>query len=156
MKIRNKNGFTLMEILIVVAIIAVLVAIAIPVVTGLKEKARVAADAATMRTAQSAFAIQEMTTGVKPGQRAVYDNISGTFIEWDDYVDAGKWETYKYYGQAYNNDGGRTLGGTPSVGTNGHIYVDVFAISDYGSDYGPDALVWWADNKKANPGRWGK
>lgn len=40
MKKMNKKGFTLMEMLIVVAIIAVLIAIAIPVFTAQLEKAR--------------------------------------------------------------------------------------------------------------------
>lgn len=45
----NKKGFTLAELLIVVAIIAVLVAIAIPVFTSQLEKAREATDAANIR-----------------------------------------------------------------------------------------------------------
>lgn len=47
----NKKGFTLAELLIVVAIIAVLVAIAIPVFTSQLEKAREATDAANIRAA---------------------------------------------------------------------------------------------------------
>ena len=39
-KIKNTKGFTLMEMLIVVAIIAILVAIAIPTFTKQLEKAR--------------------------------------------------------------------------------------------------------------------
>ena len=46
---RNRKGFTLAELLIVVAIIAVLVAISIPIFTGQMEKAREAADAANIR-----------------------------------------------------------------------------------------------------------
>lgn len=46
---RNQKGFTLMEMLIVVAIIAVLVAVAIPVYTAQMHKARVAADKANVR-----------------------------------------------------------------------------------------------------------
>ncbi|MFR0799360.1 MAG: type IV pilin protein [Oscillospiraceae bacterium] len=46
-KMKNKQGFTLMEMLIVVAIIAVLVAIAIPVYQGQVHKAKVAADGRT-------------------------------------------------------------------------------------------------------------
>lgn len=50
-KLTNKKGFTLMEMLIVVAIIAVLVAIAIPTFTNQLEKAREATDAANLRAA---------------------------------------------------------------------------------------------------------
>ena len=46
---RNQKGFTLMEMLIVVAIIAVLVAVAIPVYTAQMHKVRVAADKANVR-----------------------------------------------------------------------------------------------------------
>ncbi len=51
MKKNNNKGFTLMEMLIVVAIIAVLVAIAIPVFTNQLEKAREATDMANLRSA---------------------------------------------------------------------------------------------------------
>ena len=47
----NKKGFTLAELLIVVAIIGVLVAIAIPVFTTQLEKSREATDAANVRSA---------------------------------------------------------------------------------------------------------
>lgn len=49
-KIKNSKGFTLMEMLIVVAIIAVLVAIAIPTFTTSLNKARVATDEANIRS----------------------------------------------------------------------------------------------------------
>ena len=51
MKKMNNKGFTLAELLIVVAIIAVLVAIAIPVFTTQLEKAREATDLANVRSA---------------------------------------------------------------------------------------------------------
>ena len=47
----NKKGFTLAELLIVVAIIAVLVAISIPIFTSQLEKSREAVDAANLRAA---------------------------------------------------------------------------------------------------------
>ena len=50
-KIKNTKGFTLMEMLIVVAIIAILIAIAIPTFTAQLEKAREAADIANIRSA---------------------------------------------------------------------------------------------------------
>ena len=48
---KNNKGFTLAELLIVVAIIAVLVAIAIPIFTSQLEKAREGTDAANIRSA---------------------------------------------------------------------------------------------------------
>ena len=48
---KNNKGFTLAELLIVVAIIAVLVAIAIPIFTAQLEKSREATDLANVRSA---------------------------------------------------------------------------------------------------------
>ena len=50
-KMNNRKGFTLAELLIVVAIIAVLVAIAIPIFTTQLERAREATDLANVRSA---------------------------------------------------------------------------------------------------------
>ena len=59
-KFTNKKGFTLMEMLIVVAIIAVLVAIAIPTFAGQLEKANQAADAANIRAAYAEAALKAL------------------------------------------------------------------------------------------------
>lgn len=61
MKKNNNKGFTLMEMLIVVAIIAVLVAIAIPVFTNQLEKAREATDEANIRSAYAEVMACAMT-----------------------------------------------------------------------------------------------
>ena len=63
---KNKKGFTLAELLIVVAIIGVLVAISIPIFTSQLEKAREATDLANMRSAYaecSAAVLTEQDTG---------------------------------------------------------------------------------------------
>ena len=60
----NKKGFTLAELLIVVAIIGVLVAIAIPVFSGQLEKAKMRTVAANARSAyeeQLAYALEHDT-----------------------------------------------------------------------------------------------
>lgn len=50
----NKKGFTLAELLVVVAIVGVLVAISIPIFTAQLEKAREATDLANIRAAKAA------------------------------------------------------------------------------------------------------
>ena len=57
----NKKGFTLAELLIVVAIIAVLVAIAIPIFANQLEKSREATDAANVRSAVATLATKYLT-----------------------------------------------------------------------------------------------
>ena len=57
----NKKGFTLAELLIVVAIIAVLVAISIPIFTSQLEKAREATDAANLRAAYATAATNKIS-----------------------------------------------------------------------------------------------
>lgn len=66
MKKNNNKGFTLAELLIVVAIIAVLVAVAIPVFTTQLEKSRDATSVANIRSAY-AEAMTEYLTGSKAG-----------------------------------------------------------------------------------------
>lgn len=80
----NKKGFTLAELLIVVAIIAVLVAIAIPVFTSQLEKARQATDAANLRAAYAEASIDSLekdggdglsTTVVKITSNGSFDKL---------------------------------------------------------------------------------
>ena len=56
-KILNEKGFTLMELMIVVAIIAVLAAIALPMISGAVEKARDAAEIADVRSVAGSIAV---------------------------------------------------------------------------------------------------
>ncbi len=58
---KNNKGFTLAELLIVVAIIAVLVAIAIPVFTTQLEKSKEGTDIANLRSAYAAGTVAALT-----------------------------------------------------------------------------------------------
>jgi type IV pilus assembly protein PilA len=58
MKKLNRKGFTLVEMLVVIAIIAILVSILIPTVMGATTKAKAATDAANLRSAIAEFEIE--------------------------------------------------------------------------------------------------
>jgi len=60
-KRKNKKGFTLAELLIVVGIIAILVAVAVPVFTTSLDEAKKARDDANLRAVRSAAAVEIMT-----------------------------------------------------------------------------------------------
>ena len=60
---KKNKGFTLMEMLIVVAIIAILIAIAIPMMRGQMHKTQVAADIANVRAYFAAMEAEYILTG---------------------------------------------------------------------------------------------
>lgn len=66
-KLNKEKGFTLVEMLIVVAIIAILIAIAIPMVNKALERAREATDAANERAAVGLAMIEVLTEDKLPG-----------------------------------------------------------------------------------------
>ena len=82
----NKKGFTLAELLIVVAIIAVLVAVSIPVFTTQLEKSREAVDESNMRAAYAVAMSDVLTEGYKDTTRytagtstyTAYYNLDGS------------------------------------------------------------------------------
>ena len=134
-KLRQKIGFTMAELLIVVAIIAVLVAIAIPIFNTQLEKSREAYDIATMRSAAS-LATQYFYAGVSDQTSAnaagllwqaggnesnafgVYDPSTGKFV--------AKRSTQfgKSYGKGTKKDSGKT-----------YTYDDDDLIYASGEDY---------------------
>ena len=74
---KNKKGFTLAELLIVVAIIGVLVAVSIPIFTSQLEKSREATDLANMRSAKAAAVAEWMSGDMSGSVEYVYDAASG-------------------------------------------------------------------------------
>ncbi|MEG2932248.1 MAG: type II secretion system protein [Gordonibacter sp.] len=69
----EKGGFTLAELLIVVAIILVLVAIAIPVFTGAQNSAKEATHDANIRAAKSATMVYVLENNVDLGTNKAYE-----------------------------------------------------------------------------------
>jgi type II secretion system protein G len=66
-KMRNQRGFTLIELMIVVAIIGILTAIAFPLYANIQARARVAKAQADARTLASAVVVYSAHTGQLPG-----------------------------------------------------------------------------------------
>lgn len=90
-KFRNKKGFTLIEMLIVVAIVAILIAISIPLIGNALEKARDATDQANERAAKAEAVLWYMGiddkkltytgTGDAAAATMLYDADKGTLVE---------------------------------------------------------------------------
>lgn len=122
---KNNKGFTLMEMLIVVAIIAILVAISIPVMTSQLEKARENTDIANLRAAKACGVTAYLTEDpeLKPnfGQTGTmfYDAVNGKIVTKS---------TGLTYGKGTGTDGGcegyGTYKGTDNV-EGSYITVDI-------------------------------
>ena len=77
-KIRgNKKGFTLAELLVVVAIVGILVAISIPVFTAQLSKARKATNLANLRVAKAAAVAEYLTSESEGTKNYNYDIATG-------------------------------------------------------------------------------
>ena len=82
---KNEKGFTLAELLIVVAIIGVLVAISIPIFSAQLQKARLATNQANARAAYACATTQYMldtaTTAATAEKKYTYDTATGKLRE---------------------------------------------------------------------------
>ena len=116
-RLREKKGFTLAELLIVVAIIAVLVAIAIPVFSTQLERSREATDAANIRAAYAEIAAAAITDPDTPQTATV--SKKQTQGGWDSEsslkdiagVDITKINSTGATTVTYNKDAGITIDG---------------------------------------------
>lgn len=77
---RLRAGFTLMEMLIIIAIIAVLSAAAIPVLGGQVDNARIAVDQANVRSGKALALAEYMATGMD-GEKKYYYNAPAGIVQ---------------------------------------------------------------------------
>ncbi len=117
---KNRKGFTLMEMLIVVAIIAILVIIAIPTFNSALAKSRAATDVANIRSGYAAAQVEAMTEGLK--DKDGKDTATVTYIlQQDGSVkkdgDTNNAKPYKCVGSSKNAASGTTIGGRVDVDT---------------------------------------
>jgi len=108
---QNKNGFTLMEMLIVIAIIAVLIAVAIPVFASQLEKAREATDLANVRSAYAQVSTEAL---LGDSEATVTVNLKQKQADWQsvDPVNIGGIVHYKNQGDTENWKGVAAPNGT--------------------------------------------
>jgi type IV pilus assembly protein PilA len=132
---RNKKGFTLAELLIVIAIIGVLAAISIPIFSAQLKKADAAADAANVRSAKGAAVTAYLTVNSSKTVIYYFDAEKGTVT-----ADAAQAANIKGYGKS-TEDIDDNADGIPNISGSGRI-VSV-AIQANGSVscawYGTDA-----------------
>jgi len=86
--------------LIVVAIIAILVAVSIPLVNTSLEKARIATDAANERAAKAIAVVMYLNGEANAGDELYYDAVSGKLL------DSTKKDSIKEYGKCKTNNHG--------------------------------------------------
>lgn len=127
MKRRNRKGFTLAELLIVVAIIAVLVAISIPIFTSQMTKAKIAVDQSNVRSAKAAAAAEYMTNDESGPVEYIYDGSHAIKVESASTVTSLKKPGYGKSDNAANKNNETGATGTPK---NGYVLVTIDGSGD--------------------------
>ena len=108
---KNRKGFTLMEMLIVVAIIDILVIIEIPTFNSALAKARAATDVANIRSGYAAALVEAMTNGINDSGDTYYLQKDGSVSKTTTTSD------YTTQGESSKATADTTIGGKFAVNT---------------------------------------
>ena len=122
---RKRKGFTLAELLIVTAIIAVLVAISIPIFSSQLEKSRVATDQANVRSAKAAAAAEYMSNGESGSVSYVYNGGSVTKIDLTNSMDLDKKVSESGYGKSTKEDADGSITGATEMPKDSVVEVTI-------------------------------
>ena len=122
---KNKKGFTLAELLTVVAIIAVLVAISIPIFGSQLEKSRVATDQANVRSAKAAAAAEYMSNGESGAVSYVYNDGSVTKRDLGNSMNLDKKVSESGYGKSTKEDTDGSITGATGIPKDSVVEVTI-------------------------------
>lgn len=103
---KKKKGFTLLELLVVLAILAILIAIAVPVYKGQKEKAAITAHNANVRVLETAVeSYRQDHDGKLPDKLDINELVNGNYIKSVPKVPASENEKLKGKSYSIESDG---------------------------------------------------
>lgn len=101
----KKKGFTLLELLVVLAILAILIAIAVPVYKNQKEKAAITAHNANVRVLETAVESYRQDKGKLPDKLDINELVNGNYIKSVPKVPASENEKLKGKSYSIESDG---------------------------------------------------
>lgn len=139
---RSSQGFTLAELLIVLAIVGVLVAISIPIFSSQLKKARLAVDQANVRSAKAAAAAEYLADGNTGSVTYFYDGSKAIALDSGNLSAISSVTTGKGYGKSEAEDNASNETGASGTPKGSYVEVTVNDEAEADSTSGQLSAVW--------------